>query len=171
MKTRCLQVRDSLFSHSSFIDFGENFTKTKFNNNQAESQSLLFYDWNSEARQELLGKATNMRLSTRDEFRRTGMAGAKLAAKNKIETADSSKTKARRRPTTSHFRGGDRLPSRAVKTRDKSKRIRIGIKQKEKKVQQQQSPSTKLEFSNERDSFQKQSPIYHQISESLIPYL
>jgi hypothetical protein len=83
-----------------------------------------------------MGNGNNMRLSTRDQFRRTGMGAAKLIDQNKIEQVDSPQTKAIRRPKTSHFRGGDRLPSRASKTRDKSKRIRIGLK-KPIKVQQQ----------------------------------
>lgn len=44
---------------------------------------------------------------------------------------------AKRRPITSDFRGGDRLPSRASKTRDRSKRIYIGARKKANKRQQQ----------------------------------
>lgn len=78
-----------------------------------EAQNLLFYDWNAGARQSQFGVSNNMRLSTRDDFRRTGMAEAKLLAQNKIDSAEIEMNNGRRRPITSDFRGGDRLPSRA----------------------------------------------------------
>lgn len=84
----------------------------------------------------MFGKGKNVKLANWDEFRRTGMTGAQFLEKNKIETANNDITQARRRPTTSHFRGGDRLPSRAVKTRDRSKRIHIGTRKKANRRQQ-----------------------------------
>jgi hypothetical protein len=65
------------------------------------------------------------------------MAGAKFANSNGTDPSGIEATKPRRRPITSHYRGGDRLPSRASKTRDKSKRIRIGAKKHSEKPQQQ----------------------------------
>ena len=100
----------------------------EMNTNPIESQNLLFYDFNSGARQFNFGLGTNNRLSTRDDFRRTGMAGAKFIDKNKIEPSENEIAKAKRRPITSHFRGGDRLPSRASKTRERSRRIHIGTR-------------------------------------------
>lgn len=55
--------------------------KDDLNTNHMESQNLLFYDWNAGARQFRFGMGNNMRLSTRDDFRRTGMADAKLMDK------------------------------------------------------------------------------------------
>lgn len=107
----------------------------QLNPNVDESKSLLFYDFNQGARQfNFGGGGNNTRLATRGEFRRTGMAGAKLIDTNKIE-ADEGDDKAKRRPTTSHFRCGDRLPSRASKTRDRSKRIQIGGRKANKRQQ------------------------------------
>lgn len=100
---------------------------------------MLFYDFNAGARQFNFGQGNNMRLSTRDDFRRTGMVGAKFTDKNKIDKAEIDQVQAKRRPITSHYRGGDRLPSRATKTRNKSKRICIGGKNKIRKREQQGS--------------------------------
>lgn len=100
------------------------------NTNHTESQNLLFYDFNAPARQFNFGSGNNMRLSTKDDFRRTGMAGAK-------NMAEIEQKQPKRRPITSHWRGGDRLPSRASKTRDKSKRIHIGARKKTVKREQQ----------------------------------
>jgi len=74
------------------------------NTNPIESSNLLFYDFNAESRPFQLGGGTNNRLSTRDDFRRTGMAGAKMIDKNKIEPSDSDMNRIKRRPITSHFR-------------------------------------------------------------------
>ena len=74
------------------------------------------------------------------------MAGAKFIDSNGIDPSGIEATKPRRRPITSHYRGGDRLPSRASKTRDKSKRIRIGAK---KHSEKQQGPITKPRFTHE----------------------
>lgn len=71
--------------------------------NPIESQNLLFYDFNAGARQYNFGGANNARLSTREDFRRTGMAGAKFL-ENKIEPAETHEETAKRRPITSHFR-------------------------------------------------------------------
>lgn len=79
----------------------------------------------------------NARLATKADFRRTGMAGAQLIDKNVIEIMDSNPSQAKRRPITSQYRGGDRLPSRASKTRERSKRIQIGSRKKTNKRQQQ----------------------------------
>lgn len=98
------------------------------NTNPIESQNLLFYDFNSGARQFNFGMGGNTRLSTRDDFRRTGMAGAKMIDKNKIEPSEAELSQAKRRPITSHYRGGDRLPSRASKTRERSRKIHIGTR-------------------------------------------
>lgn len=65
------------------------------------------------------------------------MAEAKLLSKNKIDSGEIEMRQAKRRPITSDFRGGDRLPSRAWKTREKAKRIYIGIRKKPAKRQQQ----------------------------------
>jgi len=111
--------------------------KEELKPNVDESKSLLFYDFNAGARQFSFGIGSgNIRLATRGEFRRTGMNGAKLIDTNKIETDDNESTKAKRRPITSHFRCGDRLPSRASKTRERIKRIQIGIRKKTNKRQQ-----------------------------------
>jgi len=99
--------------------------------------NLLFYDFNSGARQFRFGMNNNVRLATKGEFRRTGMAGAQNIDKNMIEVAENEHKHEKRRPITSHFRGGDRLPSRASKTRDKAKRIYIGARKKTSKRQQQ----------------------------------
>lgn len=107
----------------------------QLNPNVDESKSLLFYDFNAGARQFNFGMGgNNMRLATRGEFRRTGMQGAKLINTNKIETDDGTET-AKRRPITSHFRTGDRLPSRASKTRERMKRIQIGVRKNNKRQQ------------------------------------
>lgn len=107
----------------------------QLNPNVDESQSLLFYDFNQGARQFNFGMGgNNTRLATGGEFRRTGMQGAKLIDINKIET-EEMEDKSKRRPITSHFRTGDRLPSRASKTRERIKRIQIGGR-KTKKQQQ-----------------------------------
>lgn len=74
------------------------------NSNPIESKNLLFYDFNSSARQFNFGIGTNPRLATRAEFRSTGMAGAKLIDVNKIQPDPTELKKAKRRPTTSHFR-------------------------------------------------------------------
>jgi hypothetical protein len=107
--------------------------------NPIESGNLLFYDFNAGARHFNFGQGNNMRLSTRDDFRRTGMVGAKFTDQNKIDKVEIDQIQAKRRPITSHYRGGDRLPSRATKTRNKSKRICIGGKNKSKKREQQGS--------------------------------
>jgi len=110
--------------------------KEELNTNHAETKNLLFYDFNAGARQFHFGLGTNARLATRGEFRRTGMAGAQHIDKNVIEVDDAAQSQAKRRPITSHFRGGDRLPSRASKTRERSKRIHIGARKKSKRQQQ-----------------------------------
>jgi hypothetical protein len=102
-----------------------------------ESQNLLFYDFNAEARQPITAAGSNARLSSRDDFRRTGMAGAQQLSKNIIEIDEKEDAQAKRRPITSHFRCGDRLPSRASKTRDRSKRIVIGSTKRTVKKEQQ----------------------------------
>ena len=80
----------------------------ELNPNPTESKNLLFYDFNSSARRTNFGVGGNIRLATRGEFRR-----AKLIDKNKIDPAKpEGGAKAKRRPITSHFRGGDRLPTR-----------------------------------------------------------
>lgn len=50
--------------------------------------------------------------------------------------ADAGQHQLQRRPITSHMGGGDRLPSRASKTRDKTKRIHIGGRKINKNQQQ-----------------------------------
>ena len=105
--------------------------------NHADTTNLLFYDFNSGARQFRFGTNKNVRLATKADFRRTGMAGAQLIDKNVIEIMENNPSHAKRRPITSHYRGGDRLPSRASKTRDRSKRIQIGSQKKTNKRQQQ----------------------------------
>lgn len=104
----------------------------ELNSNPIESKNLLFYDFNAGARQFSFGLGNNPRLATRAEFRLTGMAGAKLIDVNKIEPSDVELNKAKRRPTTSHFRGGDRLPSRASKTRERAKRIQLAARKNQK---------------------------------------
>lgn len=76
----------------------------ELNWNPLESKNLLFYDFNSSARQFHFGIGVNPRLATRAEFRSTGMAGAKLIDVNKLQPDDLELKKAKRRPTTSHFR-------------------------------------------------------------------
>lgn len=76
----------------------------ELNSNPMESKNLLFYDFNSSARQYNFGLGVNPRLATRAEFRSTGMAGAKLIDINKIQPNELEFKKAKRRPTTSHFR-------------------------------------------------------------------
>ena len=90
--------------------------------NHADTKNLLFYDFNSGARQFRFG-TNNVRLATEGEFRRTGMAGAQQIDKNMIEAFENEQSKEKRRPITSQFRGGDRLPSRASKTKEKAKKI------------------------------------------------
>lgn len=96
----------------------------------AESGNLLFYDFNSGARQYGAGaeNTNNNRLLTNHDFRRTGMAGAKFLNKNKLEEDEIVRVRKKKRPITSHFRGGDRLPSRQSKTRDRSRRLVIASK-------------------------------------------
>lgn len=72
------------------------------NTNPIESQNLLFYDFNAGSRFNF-GGAKDARLSTREDFRRTGMAGAKFL-NNKIEPVEPEQESAKRRPITSHFR-------------------------------------------------------------------
>jgi hypothetical protein len=74
------------------------------NCNPIESKNLLFYDFNSSARQFNFGIGTNPRLATRAEFRSTGMAGAQLIDVNKIQPDNNQGKNVKRRPTTSHFR-------------------------------------------------------------------
>lgn len=105
--------------------------------NHADTKNLLFYDFNSGARQFRFGMNNNTRLATKGDFRRTGMAGAQLIDKNVIEIMENNPSQAKRRPITSQYRGGDRLPSRASKTRERSKRIQIGSRKKANKRQQQ----------------------------------
>lgn len=76
----------------------------ELNANPIESKNLLFYDFNSSARKFNFGLGNNPRLATRAEFRSTGMAGAKLIDVNKIQPNELELKKAKRRPTTSHFR-------------------------------------------------------------------
>lgn len=52
----------------------------ELNTNHAETQNLLFYDFNSGARHFRFG-TTNVRLATKGEFRRTGMEGAQFIDK------------------------------------------------------------------------------------------
>lgn len=107
----------------------------QLNPNVDESKSLLFYDFNAGARQFNFGMGgKNMRLATRGEFRRTGMQGAKLIDTNKIDT-EEIEDNAKRRPITSHFRTGDRLPSRASKTRERMRRVQIGGRKTNKRQQ------------------------------------
>ena len=100
-----------------------------------ENTNLLYYDFNSSERKYRFG-TNNVRLATKGEFRRTGMAGAQLMHKNVIEGAEREHIPEKRRPITSHFRVGDRLPSRASKTREKAKRIYIGDRKKQNNPQQ-----------------------------------
>lgn len=105
--------------------------------------NLLFYDFNSGARHFRFG-TNNVRLATKGEFRRTGMAGAQNVDKHMIDVVEVDHKLEKRRPITSHFRCGDRLPSRASKTRDKAKRIYIGARKKPAKRQQQGLPKPDL---------------------------
>ena len=104
--------------------------------NVNESKNLLYYDFNSGARKFTFGTGNNVRLATRGEFRRTGMAGAKLDH-DIIETNDLDSSQPKRRPTTSQYRGGDRLPSRATKTREKIRKLQIGAAKKPIKTKTQ----------------------------------
>lgn len=110
--------------------------RDEMNPDPTASKNLLFYDFNGGARTNF-GLGGNMRLATRGEFRRTGMAGAKLIDTNKIEAEEIEEHQSKRRPITSHFRGGDRLPTRQSKTRDRRNRIHIGTRKKTAKKQQQ----------------------------------
>ena len=74
----------------------------------------------------------NTRLATRGEFRRTGMEGAKFIDHDMVQTNDLDYQQAKKRPTTSQFRGGDRLPSRASKTRDRARRLHLNSKSNKK---------------------------------------
>ena len=87
--------------------------------------NLLFYDFNAGSRKFTFGAGNNGRLATKGEFRRTGMAGAKFLNNEVIDPNDLEAHNTKRRPTTSQFRGGDRLPSRASKTRERARRIQI----------------------------------------------
>jgi len=64
------------------------------------------------------------------------MAGTKMIDKNKIEPSEAELSQAKRRPITSHYRGGDRLPSRASKTRERSRKIHIGTRKSNRRQQQ-----------------------------------
>jgi len=100
------------------------------NTNHNESQNLLFYDFNGGARQFHFG-AKNNRLATRGDFRRTGMEGAKFIDHDIIETNDLTAKQSKKRPTTSGYRGGgDRLPSRATKTRKRARKMQMGMEKK-----------------------------------------
>lgn len=79
----------------------------ELNPNPTDSKNLLFYDFNSSARRTNFGVGGNIRLATRGEFRR-----AKLIDKNKIQPDLDVGAKGKRRPITSHFKEGDRLPTR-----------------------------------------------------------
>lgn len=116
--------------------------------NVADSKNLLYYDFNSGARKFTYGTGNNVRLATRGEFRRTGMAGAKFIDHDIIETNDLDANQPKRRPTTSQYRGGDRLPSRATKTREKVRKLQIGtikkpIKTNKLQVQKKSNASPK----------------------------
>ena len=117
------------------------------NTNVAESKNLLFYDFNSGARKFTFGTGNGVRLATRGEFRRTGMAGAQFIDHDIIETNDLDSKQPKRRPTTSHFRGGDRLPSRASKTREKVRKLHIGGANKKPIKTKQQVTKKKIESS------------------------
>jgi hypothetical protein len=117
------------------------------NTNVTESKNLLFYDFNSGARKFTFGTGNGVRLATRGEFRRTGMAGAKFIDHDIIETNDLDSKQPKRRPTTSHFRGGDRLPSRASKTREKVRKLHIGGANKKPIKTKQQVIKKKIESS------------------------
>ena len=65
----------------------------ELNTDHKQSQNLLFYDFNAPARHINFGGPNNMRLSTRDDFRRTGMAGAKM-----IDTSNAFEGKIRLPP-------------------------------------------------------------------------
>lgn len=110
----------------------------ELNPNHAESQNLLFYDFNGSSQKFNFNHVNGVGLGSKNDFRRTGMAGAKFVSKNIIDPADIEKTKGKRRPTTSQFRCGDRLPSRASKTRDRSKRIHIGARKPQPARREQQ---------------------------------
>lgn len=117
------------------IEINQHRVETEqLNPNVDESQSLLFYDFNAGARKFNFDPTNNVRLATRGEFRRTGMQGAKLIDSNKIDTLEDEEN-IKRRPITSHFRCGDRLPSRASKTREKMKHIQIGGRKANKRQQ------------------------------------
>ncbi len=100
------------------------------NTNHDESSNLLFYDFNAGARQFRFGGSKNSRLGTRGEFRRTGMQGAKFIDHDIIETEELEGNGIRKRPTTSHNGGGDRLPSRQIKTRERARKVYINKKKK-----------------------------------------
>lgn len=68
------------------------------------------------------------------------MAGAKFLNKNKLEEDEIVRVRKKKRPITSHFRGGDRLPSRQSKTRDRSRRFVMGSKIKVIQEEQEESP-------------------------------
>jgi len=74
------------------------------NTNPIESSNLLFYNFNAGSQPFNLNGGKNARLATRDDFRRTGMAGAKIIDKNKIEPSESEIDRFKRRPITSHFK-------------------------------------------------------------------
>lgn len=74
------QIKIEINRHKVEID--------ELNSNPIESKNLLFYDFNSSARQFNFGIGKNPRLATRAEFRSTGMAGAKLIDVNKIQPTD-----------------------------------------------------------------------------------
>jgi hypothetical protein len=112
--------------------------REELNTNPTESENLLFYDFNGGSRRWNIGTA-NVR--ARDEFAKTGMAGAQFV--NHGETGGIEKVIPKRRPITSHFRGGDRLPSRASKTRNRSRRIYIGNRKNHRKQENQPVSSKK----------------------------
>ena len=115
----------------------------ELNTDHSESQNLLFYDFNSGARQFHFRVGNNARLATRGEFRRTDMEGAKYIDHDVLQSNDLDNGIAKKRPTTSQFRCGDRLPSRASKTRDRAKRFNMSSKKQPKKkthVKKNRSP-------------------------------
>ena len=58
--------------------------------NHAGTMNLLFHDFNSGSRQFRFGMNNNVRLASKGDFRRTGMAGAQLIDKNVIDLMENN---------------------------------------------------------------------------------
>lgn len=127
------------------------------NPNHNESSNLLFYDFNAGARQFRFGGGKNSRLATRGEFQRTGMQGAKFIDHDIIEAEGLDGNGGRRRPTTSHNQGGDRLPSRAVKTRDRARRMNMAKKKKPLKKEKLAIKKKNISPQNSRGGMMKKN--------------